>query len=372
MKLFVIIDSLVKGGIERRMLELIKTLSKDKKYDIYLLTIDAKVDYDYVYDLPVKFEVINRRFKKDIFLYWKLYKKVKEFKPDIIHSWGSMSSVLLAPIAKLLGIKFINGSVGQAPVKVSILDKFYFRCVLTFPLSDAIVSNSMAGLKSYKAPLAKSYCIYNGMDFKRFENLTPPGEIKKELFGNENDKDFIVAMVAAFEIRKDYETYVKVAVKLCQKNKAIKFLLIGGGEKFEIIKSTVPPEYLNKRILFLGKRSDIESVMQIIDVGVLLTNSKVHGEGVSNSIIEYMASGKPVIATRGGGTDEAILDGKNGFLVDYEAADQIIEKIEVFYDKKKAELMGKNGWDIAHEKFDIIKVSQSYTDLYKSLLAKGR
>ena len=367
MKLMVFIDTLIDGGIERRMLELVKTLSKDKTYQIHLITLTDRVDYEYVYTLPIKFEIVKRKTKRDLSLYLTLYKKVKEFKPDIIHSWGSMSSIYLAPIALLQKIKFVNGYIGQAPLKISI--DYRIRNLLTFFISDAIVSNSKAGLHAYDTPEKKSYCIYNGMDFKRFENLKSPVKLKKEILGNENDKSFIVAMVAAFEERKDYDTFVKVAIEVCDSNDSIKFLLIGGGNNLENIVSKIPKKYLNTRILALGRISDIESILQIIDVGILLTNSKVHGEGVSNSIIEYMASSKPVIATRGGGTDEVVFDGKNGFLVDYAADKQIVEKIQkLFENRTMATEMGKNGYDFVHEKFDIVNVSQLYVDLYHKLL----
>jgi glycosyltransferase involved in cell wall biosynthesis len=279
-----------------------------------------------------------------------------------------MSSVYLAPIAKLQGIKFVNGYIGQAPLKITTND--YIRNLLTFFISDAIVSNSMAGLKAYNAPAEKSICIYNGMDFKRFEDLKPIKTVKQEILGNENDESFIVAMVAAFEKRKDYETFVRAAVKLCKINESIKFLLIGGGNYIDTIKGMVPAEYLDKRILLPGRISQVENVLQIIDIGVLLTNSKVHGEGVSNSVIEYMASAKPVIATRGGGTDEVVFDGVNGFLVDYAADDQVVEKVQIlFNDRNKVKEMGKKGYDMAHEKFDVVNMSQNYVNLYLKLLA---
>jgi glycosyltransferase involved in cell wall biosynthesis len=370
MRIFFIIDALIKGGIERRMLELIKTLSKDKKFDIYLISLNERVDYDYVYDLPIKFETIKRKVKKDFCLYVILYKKIKEFRPDIVHSWGSMASLLVAPIAKLLKTKFVNGYIGQAPLNVTLRDPFYVRGLLTFPLSDAIVSNSMAGLKAYRAPSKKSYCIYNGIDFKRFEGLKLISEVKKEILGNDSYKRILIGMLAAFEDRKDYATYINVALRMCKLNDKIYFICIGGGDNLESIKKMVPNDYLDTRIIFLGKRSDVESILQIIDIGVLLTNTKLHGEGVSNAIIEYMASSKPVIATRGGGTDEVIFDDKNGFLVDYAAEDQIIEKIEcLLQNETKAKAMGKWGYDFVHEKFDINNASKIYIDLYQKLLS---
>ena len=75
--------------------------------------------------------------------------------------------------------------------------------------------------------------------------------------------------------------------------------------------------------------------MNIFDVGILLTNSMEHrGEGISNSIIEYMALAKPVVATRGGGTNEVVIDGQNGYLIDPFNEDQLIEKIKILVKNK--------------------------------------
>ena len=122
--------------------------------------------------------------------------------------------------------------------------------------------------------------------------------------------------------------------------------------------------FLNQ-ILFLGLRSDIESILQIIDAGLLITPC----EGISNSIIEYMASGKPVIATVGGGTGELVNDGVNGFLIDQKSPDQIISKLEILMnDPALAKSMGQHGLNWVHANFDVTKISGSYANLYKQLM----
>ena len=61
MKILMVINCLRKGGRERRMLELIKGLKeKNKDLDIYLISLSDNIDYKYVYDLPIKFEIINK------------------------------------------------------------------------------------------------------------------------------------------------------------------------------------------------------------------------------------------------------------------------------------------------------------------------
>ena len=114
-------------------------------------------------------------------------------------------------------------------------------------------------------------------------------------------------------------------------------------------------------------------ISYIFNVGVLLTNSKIINEGISNSIIEYMALAKPVIATNGGGTNEIVIDGWNGFLIDYGSADQLIEKINILYSNRQlANDIGINGQKIIKDKFNIVNMSQQYISLCRKLLVSAK
>jgi glycosyltransferase involved in cell wall biosynthesis len=369
MKILMVIDSLGKGGKERRMLELIKELTKQPgDFDIYLVSLTNTVDYKYVYDLPVKFEILERAHKKGLSIPFKLRKIIKSFKPDIVHSWGTMASVYLAVSNLFSRIPLINGVLADAHANLNLRNKHYLRVKLTTPFSDVFISNSEAGIRSYRTPLRKSACIYNGIDFRRFENLKPMPEIETEVLGNRKEDRIIIAMVATFDERKDYSTLVDAAIKMCPSNKNLVFLLIGNGPTLGPLKNKVPAELIDKQIVFTGRKDDIESILQIIDIGILMTNPDIHGEGVSNSIIEYMASGKPVIASRGGGTDEVIKDGFNGYLVDPKKEDQVKEKLDLLlHNKTLSATLGKNAYKWVREQFDIEKKTQEYINLYDKL-----
>jgi glycosyltransferase involved in cell wall biosynthesis len=365
MKILMVVDSIVKGGKERRMLELVKALSKQgQDYEIYLVSLTNVVEYDYVYDLPIKLEIIERKSKKDLSVIFKLRKIIKSFQPDIIHSWGTMASVYLSMVNLFTSkSRFINGTIADAYQDLNWFDTHYLRTKLTTPFSKVMLGNSQAGIKAYKVPLHKTVCIYNGIDLNRFRNLTPPEQIECQLLGRKKGDSYIAAMVGAFEDRKDYDTLIKAAIKLCAKNNKVIFLLIGEGSLMDSIKQQVPAE-LKDRIHFLGSRSDIEAILQIVDVGLLITPC----EGISNSIMEYMASGKPVIASREGGTKELVIDGETGFLVDQKRSDQIIEKMELLMnDPRLAATMGQKGQQRIRENFDLAKMTDSFKMLYKRL-----
>jgi glycosyltransferase involved in cell wall biosynthesis len=175
-------------------------------------------------------------------------------------------------------------------------------------------------------------------------------------------------MVATFDERKDYRMLIGAAIPIVTERNNIRFVLVGNGNDFQNVKSLVPVSLLN-RIIFLGKRNDVESIVNVFDAGILLTNAKVHGEGISNSLIEYMALGKPVIATRGGGTDEVVLDNQNGFLIDPGNAGQLTEKIIFSMENKQAiSKLGNEGREMIKRRFDLTIMTKNYFELYKSLV----
>jgi glycosyltransferase involved in cell wall biosynthesis len=373
MKILFLLDGLVAGGKERRCLELMKGLKLDPNVEFELVLMSKEIHYKQVFDLGINIHYIIRSTKKDISVFSKFYKICKNFKPDIVHCWDSMTAIYAVPACKLLHIQLVNGMVVDAPVKQNILNKHWLRAKLSFPFSSIVIGNSDAGLKAYKAPLKRSLCIYNGLDLNRFRNLKDSSSVLKEIFGDaENENFFIAGMVAAFADRKDYTTVIKSAIYLVSANKNIKFILVGEGETFTEIKNSVPVPLLSN-IIFLGKRSDVESIVNIFDVGILLTNSKVHGEGISNSIIEYMALGKPVIASRGGGTDEVIFDQKNGYLIDPENESQLTEKIETLIKNKSLRhSLGDTGLQFIYEKFDLKIMTSNYLKVYNNLLKENK
>jgi glycosyltransferase involved in cell wall biosynthesis len=367
MKILFFIDGLIAGGKERRLLELMKGLKAQPDITFELAIMNKEIHYREVFNLGIKIHFVIRKSKKDLSVFGKLYRICKDFKPDVLHCWDSMTAVIAVLVCSILKIKLINGMVVNTPVKQDIFDKEWLRAQLTFPFSSMVVGNSNAGLRAYNAPKRKSLCIYNGLDFGRFKNLKDAERIYKEIFGDEVKKNFIVGMVAAFEKRKDYKTLIQAALQMISENYDIRFVLIGNGVDFDLMKEIVPAAFSDK-IIFLGKRNDIEDIVNIFDVGILLTNTKIHGEGISNSIMEYMASGKPVIATRGGGTNEIVINQVNGYLIDPDSADQLIEKIKILMeDQHLMQELGEKGRELAHEKFDLKIMTREYTTLYHKI-----
>ncbi len=115
---------------------------------------------------------------------------------------------------------------------------------------------------------------------------------------------------------------------------------------------------------FLGKRTGIESYVNAMDICVLSTFT----EGFSNAIIEYMALGKPVIATSGGGTPELVIDGITGILVPPKNPAMMAEQMEKLIDDKNVrKAMGEAGRDLIKTRFSIDSMVVKYLNLYEEI-----
>ena len=359
------IDSLRSGGTERQVLELLKRLSILPEIDCHLIILSENIHYSYVSDLNVEVHKLVRRFKKDPHIFLKVYGLLKKIGPDIIHSWNSMCSIYALPAAKLLGIKFVNGFLRNVPPNFFWGHDEWIRSRVTFPFSDAIVANSRAALAAYKCPIKRSCFIHNGFDFNRIKSSQKKAVTKDKL---EIATRYCVGMVATFSKKKDYLTYIDAAVSVLNIRKDVTFIAVGDGGYLEVCKNRVP-ENLAGRIIFLGKIKGVESLINMFDIGVLTTNACVQGEGISNSIMEYMAFGKPVVATDCGGNRELVIDGQTGFLVGNGDSGSLSRSIlALLSNEKLAKRLGDAGRERLRKYFDIERMTQNHVALYRALL----
>jgi glycosyltransferase involved in cell wall biosynthesis len=149
------------------------------------------------------------------------------------------------------------------------------------------------------------------------------------------------------------------------KRKDITFIAIGKNTDSILLKNAIHVK-LRDHFRLLGMKSDIESFVNIMDICILSTFT----EGISNSILEYMAIGKPVIATSGGGTCEILEDNVTGFLVSQSNPIELAGKIELLLNDRTLRLnLGNNGKERIINAFSIDKMVSDYISAYKHLLS---
>ncbi len=356
MKILFFTENLRAGGKERRIIELFKYLKRHGDYQIELVITKNIIHYQEIYDLDIPIHLIERKWtKKDPLLFFKFYRIAKRFKPNIIHVWGHMVAVYAVPAKIMLKIPLINNEIVDATQNKKLLGKG-----IVFRYSDRVIANTFAGLKAYDAPMDKSRVIYNGFTFDRTKDLEDADVVR---FRFNIKTTFVVGMVASFLEYKDYDTYIKAAMQMLTKNEDITFLCIGDGDDSAYKKMV--PENLKENILFLGRQSKVESIMNICDIGVLTTNVKFHGEGISNALLEFMAVNKPVITTNFGGSVELVEDKISGFLIDAFSVEQLVDKMNyLINNESERKIMGERGFQIVKEKFSMDSMFNSFQQEY--------
>lgn len=366
MRILFLIDGLGRGGRERRFVQLVRGLNEAGYNDLYLINTRNIIDYTEILDYKIKYECMDR---KSMSFAIDFIKRIKEIKPDIIQPWIDISAAWANIAYYFCKPKPIYISAFIADCNYS-MHAFWSKLVMrwAYSLSPYVVSNSIAGFKSYKVPKQKWRCIYNGFDFKRIEYFKDH-DIRKEF--NITTR-YIVSMVARFTDEKDYPLYIKTAINTFNKRDDVTFLAVGDGPNMEYCKSLIP-EHHKHRMILTGPRKDVEAIYRCSDFTILCTNSSCHGEGVSNSILESMAFGKPVIATEGGGTAEIIDDKVSGFIYRADNETQLSDAIEILLqDEKKRYEMGVLSMNKIRDVFSLEAATQNYISMYEEALKNNK
>lgn len=362
MRVLHFIECIGRGGKERQIVELLRGLFPHRDIESFVAVTYEEDDQYEIDSEHAQYIPLIRRGRRDLRLFKSLYDLTSNLKIDIVHSWGSICSIYAAPVAKLCGAAFVNGFVRDAPPHMTLWSKEYLRGKLTCPFSDIVVANSRAGLAAYDIPKRKGVCIYNGFNPERLSNLADEAELRSRLG---IATPHIVGMVANFAPRKDYATFVEMACRICRLRDDVTFLAVGTGEMLRRVRDSVPPEH-SPRIKFLGLRKDIESIANLFTVGVLVTDSRVHGEGISNAITECMALGKPIVATNDGGTPELVLEGQTGFLVPSHDAEVLTDRVlRLLNDRALANQFGIEGRRRVETAFSLDAMCNAYLRLYR-------
>jgi len=363
LKILFLIDSLQCGGKERQFVELVCGLKNSGESGINhlaVITMAAASHFDGTLE-AAGIRIIRgiRRYQFDPLILFKLRNIFKEFKPDIIHNFSLMTTIYTIFTPKPKKTNIVDGSIRNAFPTKGIKERIFRK--ISAHLSDLIIANSHAGLDAKHAPLKKSIVLYNGFDLKRIGNLRSAEEMREELGIGPGS---IVGMVAGFSKKKDWDTFFKSAKLVRQKRPDVIFLAVGDGPTLQNYKNAFQR---TPGIVFTGRRTDVENLIQLFDVGVLCSNR----EGIPNSVMEYMALGKPVVVTDGGGIRELIVDGQTGYIIPASDPNDLAVRILELLDAPKTALdMGMKGRMRITENFSMEKIIHDLFEIYSQIKVK--
>jgi len=357
-----LIGNFVVGGKERQLTELLNGLLKDH-YSLHLLVKHSDAYYiDKIRQDLVSFRSFDRKhFRIDDFII--LARHINEIRPDIVCSWATVTShfCLLARFFTSHDFKLINCSIRNAPIQLTFSIKFE-RFMYSF--YKIVVANSIAGLNSYRQKEKKGrYVLYNGFDTTRVPTVSQ--EFAKEKL-NFQSNAFIVVMIASLTPMKDHETFLYSIRECIEYQKQIDFFIVGEGPNRPRLEKKAKQMEIDSNLFFLGKRNDVELIFKAADVSVL-TSTAEYGEGISNSIIESLGCGTPVIATDSPGTREIIDDGVNGLIIMPGDFKELAKKILLLKNHPEMiEGLSREGIKKIKSKFSLDKMVTSFINIIES------
>ena len=201
-----------------------------------------------------------------------------------------------------------------------------------------------------------------GIDATRFTDATPDAGLRAEL---ELEGKRVVGIVAKLSPVKNHSMFLEAAAAMTSQRDDVEFLIVGDGPLRSRLEKKASELGLGGRVHFLGAQEDVPSILKLMDVFVLTSRS----EGAPNAIVEAMASGLPVVATRVGGVPEIVVDGTTGLMVgEGQAGDLASAVLGLLADPERAKLMGDAAAERALKRYDVSVVVRGLEDVFDALL----
>ena len=188
-------------------------------------------------------------------------------------------------------------------------------------------------------------------------------KIKREL-GIKQDTTFIFSSIANLIPYKNQILIIKAAEKLKKINDKFMVILVGSGDKeyTEFLKKEIANRKLKNNFILIKQSRNVSDFYSISDVGI----SSSKQEGFSNTILEYLSFGKPVIATNVGGNPE-IINNTNGILIENNNEEQLFNAMKKVITNKRDLKKFKDGAKKAIRNFSFDKMVNEYLNVYSKL-----
>ncbi len=244
---------------------------------------------------------------------------------------------------------------------------------LTFPWTNCITA--LSGMhKTYLIEregidARKIEIIPNGVDLERFAAKGAQKGLRASLGLKENQK--VVGIVAMLRPEKAHDIFLKAAAEVLTHCPATRFAVVGEGPEKSRLEALAAALKISESVHFLGARNDIPEILSLLDVAVLSSQPVV--ETVSNAVLEYMAAGKPVVATNVGSLSEQVEEGKTGFLVPSGDWQALAERVtELLQNPDLAAKMGEAGRKKVEKGYSVGRMVDKTEALLERLVANGK
>jgi glycosyltransferase involved in cell wall biosynthesis len=383
-KVLHVITRLIVGGAQENTLYTVAGLDKSK-YWVVLASgptdgPEGNIE-DIVHKNKINFVKIPELVReidlyKDLIAFFKLYRLIRRYRFDIVHTHTSKAGILGRCAAKMAGTQVIVHTP-HGHLFYGYYGKFKTRSFIWLErtiarITSCIITLTEIGKKEHIsfgiAQPQKFRVVQSGIDAEAFKKTDPSRveKLRKELGLSSDNK--VVGTVARLVPVKGHSYFIQAAEKIVKVIPQSRFMIVGDGVLRAKLEKLVKEKNLRDYFYFLGLRSDVSDLLSLFDVFVLSSLN----EGMGKVVVEAMASSKPVVATRVGGIPEVVSDNDTGLLVEPMNIDSLAESvISLLKDKQRSMAMGEAGRRRAEAIFlkdeMVCKIDKIYREfLYKT------
>ena len=303
-----VIDRLIRGGTELHVLNLIRWLDR-RQVQPFLCLLNGEDELSRSL-LPDDCPTITLGVRKLLSVHalrqaWHFRQYLKKNQIEVVQTYFPDSTRFAAPIAKAAAVRAVLGS--RRNIGHSLRDsdariaKFYNRFFI-----DRIVANCEAAKQSVieqeDANPENVIVLQNGINLDQFEHISP-------WTPKPNGQSRKVGMVGNLRHIKGPDLFIRAAKLVLEQHPNTRFEIAGSGD-MNTYEQLVSDLRLSN-VLLIGPIEDVPAFLRTLDIAVLPSRA----EGLSNALLEYMAAGRPIVATCVGGNDEMLQDRINGLIV---------------------------------------------------------
>jgi sugar transferase (PEP-CTERM/EpsH1 system associated) len=363
-----VIGTLGHGGLEQGVLKIATGLDP-ARFEQTICTIWS-LDY-----MPARQDIrvipLNRSAKNPGFITRDLLSLFARERPHIVHSrnWTSIEAVLAARLARISAVVHSEHGRDVLPLSSEPLRRRLFRR-LCYRLADRVFAVSRELKQEFVSALGISpnlfRVIYNGVDTKVFFPSVEQRDTQRRKLGI-SPNTVVVGSVGRLDAVKDHRTLLQAAETAVNQGSDIYVVLVGDGpQRGPLAQQLQGMPALRDRVIFAGRTFDVAQWLRAFDIFALPSVF----EGTSNTLLEAMASGLPVVATRVGGNIELFEENQSGLFFevgDFQGLAAHIVRLAA--SPQLRQTLGAAARNHVEEVFPLEKMIRNYGDMYAELLA---
>lgn len=368
-----LIDSFHQGGSERQAVQLVRLLHESGQYRMHVACLNGggvlrgEVEDLGLGEIP-EFRLTSFHDRNAFVQLSRLARLLRQRRIDVVHTHDFYTNVFGMAAATLARVPVRIASRRETLGMRSGAQKTVER--IAYRLADAIVANAQAvrdQLIAEGVGARKIQVVYNGLDLARIS--LPPNLRRDEilpLFGLPQGKRFVTIIANLRHQVKDHPMFLRAAKQVRAAISDAAFVLAGEGELMPQLRKLAAELGLTNDVFFTGRCEKVAELLSVSEICALSSKA----EGFSNSLLEYMAAGKPVVATDVGGARETVIEGKSGYLVasgdDQAMAERLISLLR---NPNQAREMGEHGRMMVENNFSCQAQLERTEGLYERLLS---